>query len=254
MSKQTTQGGGGGAAAGGKKLRVAAVADLHVHKVHDGLHRGLFAELSDKADIVCLCGDLTNFGMPEEAENLLADLAALRVPAVAVLGNHDMQSGRAEEVKRILRRGGVRFLDEEPFVHEEVGFAGVKGFGGGFGKHMLSAFGEEATKHFVAEAVNEALILENGLRRLPTERNVVVLHYSPVADTVQGEPGEIFPFLGCSRLAETIDRFEKIQAVFHGHAHHGQPRGATPKGIPVYNCSVQVLKRDGGKGYVVVEV
>jgi Icc-related predicted phosphoesterase len=233
---------------------VAAVADLHVHKVHDGVHRALFAELSDKADVVCLCGDLTNLGLPEEAENLLGDLAALRVPAVAVLGNHDMQSGRPEEVKGILRRGKVVFLDEQPFVHEGVGFAGVKGFGGGFSKHMLAPFGEEATKHFVAEAVNEALVLENGLRRLGTERNIVVLHYSPVAETVEGEPPEIFPFLGCSRLMETIDRFEKINAVFHGHAHHGRARGKTGKGVPVYNCSEQVLKRDGGRGYVVVEV
>lgn len=236
------------------RLRVAAVADLHVHKVHSGQHRTLFAELSERADVACLCGDLTNFGLPEEAENLLGDLGALRIPAVAVLGNHDLQSGRGEEVKRVLRRAGVHFLDEEPFVHRGVGFAGVKGFGGGFGKYMLSAFGEDATKHFVSEAVNECLALENGLRRLGTDRNVVVLHYSPVSETVQGEPAEIFPFLGCSRLAETIDRFDKIEAVFHGHAHHGQPSGKTGKGVPVYNCSVQVLSRNGGKGYVVVEV
>jgi Icc-related predicted phosphoesterase len=247
-------GAAGGAGDANGVLRVAAVADLHVHKVHRGEYRALFTELSTSADVVCLCGDLTNFGLPEEAENLIADLAALSVPAVAVLGNHDMQSGQAEEVKKVLRRGNIHFLDEEPFTHRGVGFAGVKGFGGGFGKYMLSAFGEDATKHFVAEAVNESLVLENGLRRLGTERNIVVLHYSPIAETVRGEPVEIFPFLGCSRLAETIDRFEKIRAVFHGHAHHGQPHGQTPKGIPVYNCSVQVQSRAGGKGYVAVEV
>lgn len=244
-----------GASAGveSAKVRVAAVADLHVHKVHDGRHRPLFAELSERADVVCLCGDLTNFGLPEEAENLVSDLGSLKVPAVAVLGNHDLQSGRGEEVKAVLRRGGVHFLDEEPVVHGGVGFAGVKGFGGGFGKYMLAAFGEDATKHFVSEAVNESLALENGLRRLATERNVVVLHYSPIAETVQGEPVEIYPFLGCSRLAETIDRFEKIQAVFHGHAHHGRARGKTDKGVPVYNCSVQVLRSEQ-KAFVVVEV
>jgi Icc-related predicted phosphoesterase len=240
-------------AEGGKKLRVAALADLHVHRATNGVYRHVFAEVSDKADVMCLCGDLTNLGTPEEAEHLAHDLTALRIPAVAVLGNHDHHSGRAEEVKRILERANVTMLEDETLEIGSVGFVGVKGFGGGFSSHMLSAFGEEATKHFVAEAVRESLALENALQTLRTPRAVVVLHYSPVIETVKGEPAEIMPFLGCSRLAETIDRFN-VAVVFHGHAHHGQPRGQTQKGTPVFNCSVEVLKNTGGPGYVLMEV
>lgn len=244
------------------KLRIAAVADLHVHKVHHGEYRALFTEISDRADIVALCGDLTNLGLPEEAEHLAADLAALRIPAVAVLGNHDHQTGNGEQVKQILERANITFLEDESYEISGVGFAGVKGFGGGFGGHMLSSFGEEATKHFVSEAVNECLKLENALRNISAERQVVVLHYAPIEETVRGEPAAIFPFLGCSRLAETIDRFDNIAAIFHGHAHHGSARGKTQRGIPVYNCSLELLKRAGdgsGSGgasrpYVIVEV
>jgi uncharacterized protein len=236
-----------------KKLRVAALADLHVHKATTGVFRPIFAEVSEKADVLCLCGDLTNLGTPDEAEHLAHDLSALRIPAVAVLGNHDHHSGRAEDVKKVLERANVTMLEDENLELDGVGFVGVKGFGGGFSNHMLSAFGEEATKHFVAEAVREALALENALQTLRTPRAVVVLHYSPVLETVKGEPAEIMPFLGCSRLAETIDRFN-VAAVFHGHAHHGQPRGKTLKGTPVFNCSMEVLKTTGGPGYVLMEV
>lgn len=234
-------------------LRVAAVGDLHAHKAPQNEHRDMFAEIDQRADILALCGDLTNIGLPEEASHLASDLGALRIPVVAVLGNHDHQSGKLEDVKRALRRAKVVFLQEGAFELDGVGFAGVKGFGGGFGSHMLGAFGEEATKNFVTEAVNEALSLENALNRLATTRNVVVLHYAPIAETVKGESPEIFPFLGCSRLAETIDRFD-VSAVFHGHAHHGIYEGRTPKGVPVYNCSIEVLKRTQGHPYAVIEV
>jgi uncharacterized protein len=238
-----------------RPLRVAAIADLHVHKVHHGQYRPLFNEISNSADVVALCGDLTNLGLPEEAENLAGDLAALRIPAVAVLGNHDHQTGNGAEVKRILERANVTFLEDESYEISGVGFAGVKGFGGGFGSYMLSSFGEEATRNFVGEVLNECLQLENALRNLSTERNVVVLHYSPVAETVVGEPPEIFPFLGCSRLAETIDRFNNVAAIFHGHAHHGAREGQTGAGTPVYNCSIELLRRsEGTKPYVVIEV
>jgi uncharacterized protein len=250
----------GALAAGGpanerRPLRVAAIADLHVHKVHHGQYRSLFSEISDRADVVALCGDLTNLGLSEEAENLAGDLGALRIPAVAVLGNHDHQTGNGAEVKRILERANVTFLEDESYEISGVGFAGVKGFGGGFGTHMLSSFGEEATRQFVSEVLNECLQLENSLRNLLTDRNVVVLHYSPVAATVAGEPPEIFPFLGCSRLAETIDRFNNVAAIFHGHAHHGALQGRTGAGTPVYNCSIELLKRsEGAKPYVVIEI
>jgi uncharacterized protein len=237
-----------------RPLRVAAVADLHVHQVHHGEHRALFTQVSEHADIVCLCGDLTNLGLPEEAEHLAADLSALRIPAVAVLGNHDCHSGKTADVKRILRKANVTFIDDEPLLFRGVGFAGAKGFGGGFGHHMLGPFGEDATKHFVTEAVNESLTLENALHRFAPNPTVVVLHYSPVVETVKGESPEIFPFLGCSRLAETIDRFEGVAAVFHGHAHRGQHLGRTPRGVPVYNCSLEVMQAAHGKPYTLIEV
>ena len=161
---------------------------------------------------------------------------------LAVLGNHDYQSGQQEEVKKVLRSGKITVLEEtETFELNGVGFAGAKGFGGGFDKHMLTPFGEESIKHFVTEAVNESLRLEISLNSLRTEKTVVVLHYSPIAGTVMGEPPEIFPFLGSSRLAETIDHFD-VNVVFHGHAHHGSYEGKTTKGIPVYNCCMQLMK------------
>lgn len=235
------------------KLRVAAVGDLHAHVGHEREHRPMLQEISERADVLALCGDLTNLGQADEAENLAADLSTVRIPIVAVLGNHDLHQGHPDELKRILRRSNVVFLDDETFEHRDVGFAGVKGFGGGFGNHLLSAFGEPTTKMFVNEAVNEALSLENSLARLNTSRVVVVLHYSPIAQTVQGESPEIFPFIGCSRLAETIDRFE-VDAVVHGHAHHGTHHGTTPKGVHVYNCSLNVLKKAKGVPYLIIEV
>lgn len=248
------EGDAGATVPGGTKLRVAAMADLHVHKGHHGMYRTLLASIGERADILCLGGDLTNLGLAEEAENLAADLSVLRIPIVAVLGNHDHHSGNAEQVRAVLGKANVTFLDDDETLEiGGVGFAGVKGFGGGFSSHMLGAFGEEATKRFVKEVVNEALALENSLMRLSTERAVVLLHYSPVVDTVAGEPAEIYPYLGSSRLAETIDRFP-VAAVFHGHAHRGVPTGRTPKGVPVYNCSLEVLRRTQAEHYVLVEV
>jgi uncharacterized protein len=225
----------------GKKVRVAAVADLHTHKTSQGLYREMFAEISSAADTLLLCGDLTNLGTAEEAEVLAADLHACRIPVLAVLGNHDHQHGTPGEVRKVLQ-SLVTFLDEETFELDGLGFAGVKGFAGGFNQQMLTAFGEEPIKQFVSEAVSECLCLEKQLQALDTGRMVVALHYAPIPETVQGEPPEIFPFLGCSRLAETIDRFP-VAAVFHGHAHIGSWEGKTSKGIPVYNCCHALLKR-----------
>lgn len=236
-----------------RKLRIAAAADLHAHKAHHGEFRPLISAVAECADVLLLPGDLTNLGLPEEAEALAADLAPLRIPILAVLGNHDHHSTKPDEVKRILRKSNVQFLDDETFELAGIGFAGVKGFGGGFGTHMLGAFGEEANKHYVAEAVSEALALENGLKSLSTDRVVVILHYSPIAETVAGEAPEVVPFLGCSRLAETIDRFQ-VSAIFHGHAHHGTLQGHTRRNVPVYNCCMPLLKQRGGPGYITVEI
>jgi Icc-related predicted phosphoesterase len=229
------------------------MGDLHAHKGHQHEYRSMFLEISERADVLALCGDLTNLGLPDEAENLAADLSSLRIPVIAVLGNHDYHNDQTPELKRILQRSNVVFLEDETFELNDVGFAGVKGFGGGFNNHLLGAFGEPATKRFVKEAVNEALALENSLSRLNTSRLVVVLHYSPIAQTAQGESPEIFPFIGCSRLAETIDRFE-VDVVVHGHAHHGTYSGHTIKGVPVYNCSLHVLRKAHNRSYAVIEV
>ncbi len=236
-------------------VRVAAVGDLHVHQNSPDNLQELFDKVSQNADVLALCGDLTHLGLPEEAKRLANELRSCRVPVVAVLGNHDYQSGRAEEVKKVLRAGKVVILEEtETFELKGVGFAGTKGFGGGFDKHMLTPFGEEPIKHFVNEAVNESLRLEVALNSLRTEKTVVVLHYAPVAATVAGEPPEIFPFLGSSRLAETIDHFD-VNAVFHGHAHHGTYQGKTMKGTPVYNCCLQLVRRvNPDRPYALVEV
>jgi Icc-related predicted phosphoesterase len=236
------------------KLVVAAVGDLHVAEEPRHPYRDMFAELSGQADVLALCGDLTNFGIPAEAEVLAEDLRTCKIPIVAVLGNHDHECGQMDDVQHILRDAGVHFLDGRVCTIGGVGFAGVKGFAGGFDGRMLSAFGEEAIKRFVDESVNEAMRLEHSLRALSADRVVVVLHYAPIAETVAGEPEAIFPFLGSSRLTETIDRFDgKVRAVLHGHAHHGTFAGKTPKGIPVYNCAYAIPK-DNGKPYALIEV
>jgi len=204
--------------------------------------------------VLALCGDLTNFGKSVEAEILADDLQACSIPVVGVLGNHDFECDQPQEVARILHEGGLRLLDGEAVEIDGVGFAGAKGFIGGFGRSMLSAFGEPAIKAFVQASVDENLKLETSLRMLRTERTVVVLHYSPVEDTVIGEPEAIFPFLGSARMGETIDRFEGVKAVVHGHAHRGAHRGATPRGTPVYNVAKPVLNRDLGVEYCLIEI
>lgn len=235
-------------------ITLAAIGDLHVSEHSEHQFRDLFAEMSEAADVAALCGDLTNFGKVREAELLAEDLKALTIPTVAVLGNHDVEAGCAEEVVGILEQAGVIVLDEQAVVIEGVGFAGVKGFLGGFGRGELGAFGEQAIKAFVDEARNEARKLENALRSLRTDRAVAVLHYAPVADTVEGEPLEIYPFLGSSRLANAVDRFDNVKAVVHGHAHRGRYRGATPRGVPVYNCARYVVEAELGRPYALIEV
>ncbi|MDP8993799.1 MAG: metallophosphoesterase [Pseudomonadota bacterium] len=235
-------------------ITLAAIGDLHVseHQEHD--FRDTFAEMSEAADVAALTGDLTNFGKASEAEILADELRALTIPTVAVLGNHDIEAGQTAEVVRILEQAGVTVLDEEAVVIEGVGFAGVKGFLGGFGRGELGAFGEQAIKDFVDVAIDEARKLENALRSLRTDRAVAVLHYAPVVDTVEGEPLEIYPFLGSSRLANAVDRFDNVKAVVHGHAHRGRYRGATPRGVPVYNCARWVVEAAFARPYALIEV
>ena len=235
-----------------RKLKVAALADLHVKEGEVRPYRELFDEICGVADVLVLAGDLTDFGRPEEAHILAEDIRACSLPVLAVLGNHDHDSNQTYEVRRILRDAGVKLREGQTHVMGNVGFVGAKGFGGGFGRRMLTAFGEPAIKQFVAEGMNEATLLENGLRALHTDRIFVILHYAPVTDTIVGEPLEIFPFLGSSRLAEAIDRYT-VSAVVHGHAHKGKYEGRTPAGVPVYNVASHV-KKPNGRPYGLIEV
>ena len=235
-------------------MRVAAIGDLHVREDGERSYRALFAEISQVADVLVLAGDLTDFGKTGEAEMLAEDLRACTIPAVGVLGNHDFETGQPERVAEIMRQAGVVMLDDQATMIDGVGFAGVKGFIGGFGRGELGAFGEDAIKVFVDEALSEARKLENQLRTLRTERIMAVLHYSPIAGTVAGEPLEIFPFLGSSRLADAVDRFDNVKAVVHGHAHRGAFRGETPRGVPVYNVAQFVVQEAEGRPYALIEV
>ena len=236
------------------KLRVAAIGDLHVQEHDTAPYREMFAEIGGVADVLVLCGDLTNFGKISEAEILAEDIKSCSIPVIGVLGNHDYECGVPEKVCEILHEAGMTVLDEQAIEIEGVGFAGVKGFMGGYGRGELAPFGEPIAKAFVDEALNEARKLENGLRSLRTERSVAVLHYSPTIETLEGEPTAIFQYLGSQRLADAIDRFDHVKAVVHGHAHHGTYEGRTPGGTPVFNVAQFVLKPLFGKPYVVLEV
>src|ERR1041385_5240408 len=174
-----------------RALRIAATADLHYGKHSRGTLHEAFAEISNNADILLLCGDLTDYGLPEEAEALVADIrSAVKIPMLAVLGNHDFESGQAESVCKVLDDAGINVLDGEAIEVAGVGFAGVPGFGGGFGRRMLNAWGEPLIKQFVQEALDHAVRLEQALGKLQSERRVAVLHYSPIRATVAGEdPG-----------------------------------------------------------------
>src|SRR5512146_606771 len=232
---------GAGAAAAppapARRLRFAAVGDLHCTKDMAGRLRGLFAAAAEAADALLLCGDLTDYGLPEEAKVLADELAVAALPIVAVLGNHDFESGRPDEVRRILADAGVRMLDGEATEVLGVGIAGAKGFCGGYGRGALGSWGEPAIKVFVNEAIQEALKLESALAKLRhTPRRIALLHYAPIQATVEGEPVEIFPFLGTSRLEDPLVR-HPVDAVVHGHAHRGQPEGRTVNGIAVYNVA-----------------
>ncbi|MGI8981095.1 MAG: metallophosphoesterase family protein [Pirellulaceae bacterium] len=226
-----------------RNVRLAALADIHFGKNAAGTLQPLLGQISQSADILVLAGDLTDYGLPEEAHLLAKDLsAAVRIPIVAVLGNHDYESGHQQEVTDILAASGVKMLDGEACEVLGIGFAGVKGFCGGFGQRVLAPWGEPIVKQFVREALDEALKLESALSRLRTQHRFAILHYAPIQDTVEGEPLEILPFLGCSRLEEPLNRYP-LTAVFHGHAHHGKYEGKTKSGVPVFNVAHSLMLR-----------
>jgi Icc-related predicted phosphoesterase len=223
-------------------VRLAAVGDLHYGKGSRGQLQPLFnAVTRSEADMLLLLGDLTDYGLAEEAAELARELTGgIKIPIIGVLGNHDYEGGAVMEITRILTEAGVKLLDGETVEVQGIGFAGVKGFAGGFGRGVLGPWGEDAVKRFVHEAVNEALKLESALARLRTPTRIALLHYAPIAETVEGEPREIWPYLGCGRLEEPLSRYQ-VTAVFHGHAHHGRPEGKTSNGTPVYNVSLPLL-------------
>jgi Icc-related predicted phosphoesterase len=223
-------------------VRFAVVGDIHVTKDSAGTLRAFFAQAGEAADALLLCGDLTDYGTAEEAKVLAEELSGVKVPIVAVLGNHDFESGTPELVTETLKKAGVRVLDGEACEIDGVGIAGAKGFAGGFGRGSLGAWGEPVIKLFVQEALHEAMKLESALAKLRTPRRIALLHYSPVSSTVEGEPVDIFPFLGSSRLEEPLLRYP-VDAVFHGHAHRGTLEGHTINGVPVFNVARPLLLR-----------
>ncbi len=233
----------------GPKVKIAAIGDLHIRENDQGKWEDFFREISKKANILLLCGDLTDTGHMIEAEVFCNELRECTIPVVAVLGNHDYERGNHKAIKKMIERENVYVLDGESVVINDIGFAGVKGFGGGFDKYMLSMFGETRIKEYVLEAVDDALRLDRALVRLDSDfidlkKKIVVMHYALIKATVVGEPEEIFPFLGCSRLAEPLNR-RQVLAAFHGHAHVGTMEGTTSKGVKVFNVSKNILIKAG---------
>lgn len=238
-------------------MRIAAVGDIHVKKGDKGRYASCFSKISAEADILLICGDLTDTGDEAEAKVLAEELKTCRVPVIAVLGNHDHERGRPQEIRHVMKDAGVHMLDGEAIIINGVGFAGVKGFGGGFDEYMLSMFGEAEMKAFVQEAVNEALKLDRALTQLDKEHRdipkIAVMHYSPLKNTIVGEPEVIYPFLGSSRLAEPLTR-RHVVAAFHGHAHAGTLEGNLHD-TKVYNVALPILHKHGYDcGYYVLEV
>jgi Icc-related predicted phosphoesterase len=224
-------------------VRIAAIGDMHYSRTASvGTLQPVFAQITEVADILVLCGDLTDYGVVEEARALAREITStVKIPCVAVLGNHDYESGQQDDIKKVLIDAGVVPLDGDTTEVHGIGFAGVKGFAGGFGRRALGPWGETIIKQFVHEAIQEALKLESALARLRNDRLIALLHYAPIQETVEGEPREIYPFLGCSRLEEPLTRFP-VSAVFHGHAHHGRPEGRTRTNVPVFNVSMSLMK------------
>lgn len=231
-----------------KQSKIAAVGDLHIGANDKGKWVDYFKEVSARADVLLIAGDLTDTGDESEAQVLAGELAACTIPIVAVLGNHDYEKGRHKLIRQIIQEAReVHILDGECTMINGIGFAGVKGFGGGFDGHMLSMFGEGEMKDFVQTGVDEALRLDRALARLDQEhpdiRKIALMHYAPVMETVVGESEQIYPFLGCSRLAEPLTR-RKVIAAFHGHAHVGKMEGKI-NDVKVFNVAKPILSEAG---------
>lgn len=223
-------------------MKLAAVADVHFRSADQEQNIREFAAVNQTADLLVLAGDLTNHGLIEEMEACLAVLVHVKIPIVAVLGNHDFESGKQDTLAGMARVAGIHVLDGTCYEHDGVGFAGTKGFAGGFAPYELMPFGEGGIKNFVEIAEREAIKLDYGLAQLHTLKKVAITHYAPVRETVVGEPEPIFPFLGSSRLGRVIEQHKPVLAL-HGHAHHGSFASASPSGIPIHNVALPVLRK-----------
>jgi Icc-related predicted phosphoesterase len=226
-------------------IRVAAVGDVHVGEDSGDSWRDRFADVADNADVLLLAGDLTQGGLETEAKMLAAALRPIAIPRIAVLGNHDHHGEQQTAIRRVLEAAGVEVLEGTATVVEiggiRIGVAGTKGFGGGFAGACGSDFGEAEMKAFIRHTHALAERLEGALAGLAADHRIALLHYSPVADTLQGERLEIYPFLGSYLLAEAIDR-AGADLTIHGHAHAGVERGVTPGGVRVRNVALPVIK------------
>ncbi len=225
-------------------MKLAAVADVHFKAENCESDARQFAKLNQLADALVVAGDLTNHGMPEEMRGCLQVLGRVHVPIIVVLGNHDHENGHQDELTGMLRLAGIQVLDGQCFEIDGVGFAGTKGFCGGFAPHELMPFGEQGIKTFVEIAEREAIKLDYGLAQLRTEKKVAITHYSPIKETVIGEPEPIFPFLGSSRLEKALERHRPMLAL-HGHAHHGSFSGYSQSGVRVCNVALHILRERG---------
>jgi len=235
-------------------MRIAATADIHFSPQSYDRIREPLSHVREEADVLVIAGDLTNYGKPEEMHSLLNALVRLRIPVIAVLGNHDYESNQEHELMKLMTDEGIKVLDGSSYERDGVGFAGAKGFIGGFGRGVLTAFGEKEIKAFVQASIDETMKLERALSMLRAPKIVIVTHYAPIAETVNGEPMEIWPYLGSSRLSEVIDRHGAVLAL-HGHAHHGKPDGKTTGGVPVHNVALSLLlAHNGGKPYRLFDV
>ncbi len=225
-------------------MRLAAVADIHLRAEDHDQNVREFSLVNEFADALVIAGDFTNHGLPEEMRECLNVLEHVRVPIIAVLGNHDHESGHQDELAGMLRLGGVHLLDGHCHEVAGVGFAGTKGFAGGFAPYELMPFGEGGIKNFVEIAEREATKLDYGLAQLHCPVKVAITHYAPIRETVIGEPEPIFPFLGSSRLERALER-HKPSLALHGHAHKGTFCAQSQSGVRVCNVALHILRHRG---------
>ena len=230
-----------------RTVRIAAAGDVHASESRRADLERAFAELGEDVDLVLLAGDLTTYGEPDQAAVLARAVRDVRIPVVAVLGNHDWHSNRRDEVVTVLAQAGVDVLDRSWAIYDvdgiEVGIVGTKGFVGGFPDSQLPDFGEPLLREVYAETGREVDAIEQGLRAI--ERcpiRIVLLHYAPTRSTLEGEPRTIWAFLGTDRMAPPIEA-HRPDLVLHGHGHAGRFEGSI-EDVPVFNVSVPVIRRD----------